>query len=96
MYSLPGGISTPAMGASIPSSGPEMNMEQDIIAGPGGGALVTTSLGTPLKLAPSSAAFRKPGGGAQPPAHTGTGAPADSAGLNKSVFGQVSDMIFGW
>jgi nuclear pore complex protein Nup53 len=38
-------------------------MDEDEVATPGAGALVpaTVTVGTPLKLAPSAAAFRKPG-----------------------------------
>lgn len=66
----------------------------------------TPSVGTPLKLAPSVAAFRKPGSGAGTPKSGPAsmqkpplGVPLQ-AGVSqspaKSVLGQVSDLIFGW
>lgn len=70
------------------------------------------SVGKPISLAPSAAAFRRgdapnggPGAGQTPMtpqtnklmASTRTiGAPAPPQTPNKSVIGQVSDLIFGW
>lgn len=60
----------------------------------------TPAVGTPIRLAPSTSAFRKPGQGPKPatsgqqltaPAAVGTpGTPS------KSVLGQFSDLVFGW
>jgi len=70
-----------------------------------GGAL-TPSLGTPIKLAPSSSAFRRAGGSTAPkqsPApqaphrtHDATAAGATPAPASKGLLVQVSDAIFGW
>ncbi|EIN06016.1 hypothetical protein PUNSTDRAFT_54314 [Punctularia strigosozonata HHB-11173 SS5] len=69
---------------------------------PSSRALVTQTLtvGTPVRLAPSAAAFKKPG---TPAANTpgAIGGPATAAAQanaspNKSMLGQVSDLIFGW
>jgi len=63
----------------------------------------TPPVGTPIRLAPSASAFRKPGlGGKMPPvarpeeATMGGGAMAMPASPSKGVLGQVSDLIFGW
>jgi nuclear pore complex protein Nup53 len=66
----------------------------------------TPTLGTPIKLAPSASAFRRPGpgekAGAQRQTTTNASTPALGTALppsqlpNKGVLGQVSDMIFGW
>ncbi|KAH9046527.1 hypothetical protein EDB84DRAFT_1466134 [Lactarius hengduanensis] len=60
----------------------------------------TPAVGTPIRLAPSTSAFRKPGQGPKPatsgqqlatPAAVGTpGTPS------KSMIGQFSDLVFGW
>ncbi|KAI0741436.1 hypothetical protein C8Q80DRAFT_1221489 [Daedaleopsis nitida] len=63
----------------------------------------TPTVGTPIKLAPSTSAFRRPGGGTPIvpaavahvpllPASTSTVQQSPS----KGVLGQVSDLIFGW
>ena len=62
----------------------------------------TPSYGTPIRLAPSAAAFRKPG---QSPTQRAV-ATQSAAGLpsaipagqspGKGMLGQVSDLIFGW
>ena len=72
-------------------------------------ALVSVpSVGTPLTLAPSTSAFRKPGSGGKSVHHAdGThgmvgGIPLQSgvAGVqqspSKGLLGQVSDLVFGW
>lgn len=64
----------------------------------------TPTVGTPIKLAPSTSAFRKPGSGTKPapkPASSAmVGALPGTPGINQSpskgVIGQVSDLIFGW
>ncbi|GJE91070.1 hypothetical protein PsYK624_072180 [Phanerochaete sordida] len=64
------------------------------------------SVGTPIRLAPSAAAFKKPAPGsgpsfplAKPGALVGS-LPLQPGGVqpspSKTVFGQVSDLIFGW
>ncbi|KAJ3559283.1 hypothetical protein NM688_g439 [Phlebia brevispora] len=73
-------------------------------------ALATVpTVGTPLKLAPSTSAFRKPGSGGKP-AHkpgegmqgiiggmpTQSGAPGVQPSPSKGMLGQMSDLIFGW
>lgn len=68
----------------------------------------TPTVGTPIKLAPSAAAFRR-GGTATPSAASRATAvvqplqhlaPAPAPGVqaspSKGVLGQVSDLIFGW
>ncbi|KAF7300218.1 hypothetical protein MKEN_01345600 [Mycena kentingensis (nom. inval.)] len=64
----------------------------------------TPMVGTPIRLAPSSSAFRRPGT-VPPAAATKPSTPAMGSELqqpppqsspSKSVLGQVSDMIFGW
>lgn len=66
----------------------------------------TPTVGTPIKLAPSSSVFRKPGSGVtektttpqQPNMNTAfTGSVnVGQASPSKGVLGQVSDLIFGW
>ncbi|KAI0791645.1 hypothetical protein BC629DRAFT_1287540 [Irpex lacteus] len=65
----------------------------------------TPPVGTPIKLAPSASAFRKPGSGSKLPpfakpgdvASGGLSAnPPVQASPSKSVLGHVSDLIFGW
>ncbi|TFK94122.1 hypothetical protein K466DRAFT_561244 [Polyporus arcularius HHB13444] len=71
---------------------------------PRGAEPSTPTVGTPIKLAPSAAAFRRPGAGMSvaPAAlipHTPI-LPASASGSqqspSKGVLGQVSDLIFGW
>lgn len=79
----------------------DIAMDEDTPLSPGAGALVPVSVGTPLKLVPSTAAFRQPGTSAAP-AHPPTGAftatPISTApaAQGKGMLGQVSDLIFGW
>ncbi|KAH6915628.1 hypothetical protein BKA70DRAFT_1091892 [Coprinopsis sp. MPI-PUGE-AT-0042] len=69
----------------------------------------TPPVGTPIRLAPSTSAFRKPGVGGAVPQSTsnsmwgtpsalanGGGGNTPSTPANKGVLGQVSDLIFGW
>ena len=69
----------------------------------------TPSVGTPIRLAPSTSAFRKGGIASTPiadsrpkPAEGSAGFGASVAGTpqqatpSKGVLGQVSDLIFGW
>lgn len=64
----------------------------------------TPTVGTPIRLEPSTSAFRKPGVGGAKPQSVSTsawGTPSALAGnpstpANKGVLGQVSDLIFGW
>lgn len=59
-----------------------------------------TVVGTPIKLAPSVAAFRKGHApAAASPAQRITPmltAPSQGPGPNKSMLGQVTDLFFGW
>lgn len=60
-----------------------------------------TTVGTPIRLAPSAAAFRKPGTPSSvPPTQRHAAPPPISGpagqGSAKGVIGQVSDMLFGW
>lgn len=60
----------------------------------------TTVVGTPIKLAPSVAAFRKgnapaAASPAQKMAPVSTVTPQGTS-LNKGVLGQVADLFFGW
>ena len=63
------------------------------------------NVGTPIRLAPSVSAFRKPGMGGTPRSGPPSAPKAPQAmnipsgvqaSPSKSVLGQVSDMIFGW
>ena len=59
------------------------------------------TVGTPIRLAPSIAAFRKPGTSSNVPSAQKLAVPValnGSAGQSpaKGVIGQVSDMLFGW
>ncbi|KAI9464541.1 hypothetical protein BJY52DRAFT_1249752 [Lactarius psammicola] len=60
----------------------------------------TPAVGTPIRLAPSTSAFRKPGQGPKPA--TGGQQPATPAAVgtpgtpSKSMIGQFSDLVFGW
>ncbi|XP_006461669.1 hypothetical protein AGABI2DRAFT_222487 [Agaricus bisporus var. bisporus H97] len=62
----------------------------------------TPSVGTPIRLAPSTSAFRKAGAPPKPStplAPKPSGIPASNAATptsNRGVLGHVSDMIFGW
>lgn len=64
-----------------------------------GGFSSAPSFGTPIKLAPPGAAFRRPG---VPSVRTTPVDPTKSQPqgppppINKGMFGQVSEMIFGW
>ena len=56
-------------------------------------------IGTPIRLAPSSTAFRKYTGSPQKSTNTGQAANSASVKPNspaKGIVGQVSDLIFGW
>ncbi|GBE86436.1 hypothetical protein SCP_0903150 [Sparassis crispa] len=90
---------------ALPSTSPP----GDAIFPPGSGADVPETVGTPLRLAPSMAAFRKPATGAHAtPQKTGAGLPGvvnlnamqGSATVqqspSKGMLEQVSDLIFGW
>jgi hypothetical protein len=81
----------------------DMDEDDQQSSPPEAGALVptTVTVGVPLKLAPSAAAFRQPGisKAAEPPlqpAGSGHGTPATTQTVGKGMFGQVSDLIFGW
>jgi hypothetical protein len=66
----------------------------------------TPSYGTPIKLAPSAAAFRKPGQSPTQRRAVATQSAPPAVGLSsvvpagqspgKGMLGQVSDLIFGW
>ncbi|KAI0255761.1 hypothetical protein BJV78DRAFT_1173107 [Lactifluus subvellereus] len=61
----------------------------------------TPTVGTPIRLAPSASAFRKPGQAPKPATSTpGQSAPPAAVGTpgtpSKSVLGQFSDFVFGW
>ena len=64
----------------------------------------TPPVGTPIRLAPSASAYRKPGSGGPVPQKTGGGMVGalnvQPGGVqpspSKGVLGQVSDLIFGW
>lgn len=64
-------------------------------------SMALTRVGTPMRLAPATAAFKK-SGEMKPtpmPMHAGGLAPGATAGTpppSKSLVGQVSDLIFGW
>ncbi|KZT65760.1 hypothetical protein DAEQUDRAFT_731057 [Daedalea quercina L-15889] len=73
----------------FPSASSRMSVDE-----PGFGAS-TPTVGTPIRLAPSAAAFRKPGAGSPVKAVQGmSNAVAPSPG--KGVLEQVGDLIFGW
>ncbi|TFY83304.1 hypothetical protein EWM64_g712 [Hericium alpestre] len=67
----------------------------------------TPSVGTPIRLAPSAAAFKKPGSGqkpgpiqqpqfAMPTSQAAAGPGGFPLSPSKGMLGQVSDLIFGW
>ncbi|KAH7927878.1 hypothetical protein BV22DRAFT_1127052 [Leucogyrophana mollusca] len=88
------------------SQSPPNAMAIDDAPMPSSSALAVTSVGTPIKLAPSVAAFRKAGPSASPaqrappttPVVNGSFAGNASVGQSpvKGVLGQVSDLFFGW
>ncbi|KAJ8082374.1 hypothetical protein AAF712_001667 [Marasmius tenuissimus] len=89
----------------LPDSSSSSNaMQVDEIAPPSTSPVGVPTVGTPLKLAPSSSAFRRTapgGGGDQPktpqPSRVNPVAPPPSQSTpGKGIVGQVSDMIFGW
>jgi nuclear pore complex protein Nup53 len=100
----PAGPSAPqAFAGPTPSAGGEpMPMDEDVPPTPGAGALVpTTTVGTPMRLAPPSAAFKKGSPLAPPGTPVAPGALASSSAAavtspGKGMLGQVSDLIFGW
>lgn len=90
--------------SSSPFTGPEMSQQQsqdqmDMSVDAEFSQLqhvITPSIGKPIQVAPSTAAFRK----ATPDiSRKDSGMQMDSASRNspvKGMFGQVSDLIFGW
>ncbi|KAH9935889.1 uncharacterized protein BXZ73DRAFT_89385 [Epithele typhae] len=107
-----GSLSSPDFGASspehgTPSPGPSVSFapsnsrmsvdDFDMHSAPS-----TPTVGTPIKLAPSTSAFRRPGAGAPAaiPAPTALlpAVPPGGAQMSpsKGMLGQVSDLIFGW
>lgn len=59
-------------------------------------SLALTRVGTPLRLAPADAAYKKTGAAPAPaPGWSPTG-PAATLVPAKGFVGQVSDLIFGW
>ncbi|TBU49201.1 hypothetical protein BD309DRAFT_997059 [Dichomitus squalens] len=100
-------IDTPSQSPNVfgPPSTSRMNVDELV---PRHGASRTAepstpTVGTPIKLAPSTSAFRRPGGGAPvtPMAAIrptsllpASGTPQQSP--SKGMLGQVSDLIFGW
>ena len=63
----------------------------------------TPTVGTPIRLAPSTSAFRRPGAGAPvtpSPLQPAVPMPASVSGMqqspSKGMLGQVSDLLFGW
>ncbi|TFY68219.1 hypothetical protein EVJ58_g1142 [Rhodofomes roseus] len=73
----------------FPSASSRMSVDE-----PGFGAS-TPTVGTPIRLAPSASAFRKPGAGS--PVKAIQGVPSSVApSPSKGVLEQVGDLIFGW
>jgi len=74
-------------GSSAPAPPPQMQPQQNL-----------TPVGTPMKLAPASSIFRKPGAAPTPatPTNNAQGAMASPASPNKGMMGHVSELIFGW
>ena len=78
------------------SQGPGVQPSAMVVDGP----TPATVVGTPIKLAPSVAAFRK----GHPPAAAEhaqkmtpvSAVPAQGTAPNKGTFGQVTDLFFGW
>lgn len=106
-------LGLPILRASFSSPLPDASMSNNTMAvdeSPPFSGASTPSVGTPIKLAPSTSAFRKGGSTSKPvtpQAQHGWGTPdARDSGLpsgvppstipNKGVLGQVSDLIFGW
>ncbi|KAH7914619.1 hypothetical protein BJ138DRAFT_1056637 [Hygrophoropsis aurantiaca] len=87
------------------SQSPQHAMSVDEPSIPSSSVIPVTSVGTPIKLAPSVAAFRKAGSSASPAQHAPHPTPAANGGFTgivagqsptKGMLGQVSDLLFGW
>ncbi|KAI0793946.1 hypothetical protein C8Q74DRAFT_1365483 [Fomes fomentarius] len=95
-----------AMNTSPTSNGftSRMNVDELVprFGTPRGGEPSPPTVGTPIKLAPSASAFRRPGAGVPAPAPVSQTPllPASASNIqqspSKGVLGQVSDLIFGW
>ncbi|TFK64959.1 hypothetical protein BDN72DRAFT_846173 [Pluteus cervinus] len=88
----------------VPESSPNAMAVDDAPSTPHLGA-TTPTVGTPIRLAPSTSAFRRTGGGDKPlipqPQGWAASQPAlanatPNASPTKGMLGQVSDLIFGW
>ncbi len=111
--SSPPDVSSPGPDISVSDSSPtrgfpsaETNMALSTVQ-----RAQTPTVGTPMKLAPSTSAFRKPGSGAMPGAHPvadaqqrvvgglhlpGSAGASMQPSVSKGFLGQMSDMILGW
>ncbi|KAI0704361.1 hypothetical protein BC835DRAFT_1410420 [Cytidiella melzeri] len=87
------------------SSPPRDDYEPSLTIGAMVQRVHTPTVGTPIKLAPSASAFRKPGAGSSLPSFAKPGGavpgglsahPSMQTSPSKGVLGQVSDLIFGW
>ena len=90
----------PSQSLNFNASSSRMDVDE---LGPRHAEPATPTVGTPIKLAPSASAFRRPGTGAPvtPAALQPTAlAPASASGAqqspSKGMLGQVSDLLFGW
>ena len=98
-YGVPSGPATSAEGMNVdePSALVVSTSNQS-------NARPAPSVGTPIQLAPSAAAYRKPGlcVGTSATAGIGAanmavvGAANNGSASAKGVFGQLSDLVFGW
>ncbi|KAF9261633.1 hypothetical protein L218DRAFT_869411 [Marasmius fiardii PR-910] len=88
----------------LPESASSSNaMQVDEITPPSTSPMAAPTFGTPIKLAPSTSAFRKtaPGGAIEKPktpqpSRLIPAAPPPQSSPSKGIVGQVSDLIFGW
>ena len=101
-YPLAPDVSSPSDAAPIDSAGPSRSSHQLVLPPTRSSHSSTPTVGTPIRLAPSASAFRKPG--QTPKAATSTPGPQPTAPLamgtpgtpSKSMLGQFSDLVFGW
>ncbi|KAH9992784.1 hypothetical protein BJV74DRAFT_834424 [Russula compacta] len=101
-YPLAPDVSSPSDAAPTDSAGPSRSSHQLVLPPTRSPHSSTPTVGTPIRLAPSTSAFRKPGQtpkvatsmpGPQPGTPLAVGTPGTPS---KSMLGQFSDLVFGW
>jgi nuclear pore complex protein Nup53 len=101
-YPLVSDVSSPPDIMPTDSTGPSRSSHQLTLPAARSPHHNTPTVGTPIRLAPSASAFRKPGQTPktatstpelQPPAFPAVGAPGTPS---KGMLGQFSDLVFGW